>query len=193
MVGLFLLAKPITYLIFAGGEFDEAAVNLTSSILMFFALSIPFEGVSHILSRAYYAHKNTLKPTVYYVIGMSVISLITLYVAPRFGIMWFSIGFSIGYAIYVLLLSLSIKDKVEGFKVKEFMISISKTIGSSLFMAAVILFTGEIFDNSLSARFVTILQVGFGLLAFFVAAFALKAQEIRSINFLAPSFFKRKK
>ncbi|MBT7736072.1 murein biosynthesis integral membrane protein MurJ, partial [Candidatus Peregrinibacteria bacterium] len=60
--GLLILAEPVVELILSGGVFEEKSVSLTGLVLLFFAISIPFESLTHIFARAFYAMKNTITP-----------------------------------------------------------------------------------------------------------------------------------
>ncbi|PKL36846.1 murein biosynthesis integral membrane protein MurJ [Candidatus Peregrinibacteria bacterium HGW-Peregrinibacteria-1] len=192
MVGLAILATPITYLIFAGGEFDQQAVITTSLILTFFAFSIPLEGVSHVLSRAYYAFNNTLTPTIFNVIGMTIIAACTIFIAPKYGIQWFSIGFTIGFLVYVTLLSIGLKNKTHNFQYANFMTSTMKTLAASMFMAGIILLIGKLTIHiEMQPRLITIIQVTLGGIAYFTMATLLKSPEIASLRLITNKVFKK--
>jgi putative peptidoglycan lipid II flippase len=103
-VGLGLLAVETTNLLFGRGTFDANAVIVTSGILFFFAFSIPFESCVHLLSRVFYAFKNTWIP-----VGVNLMFLIVNIVtafsfAKVFGPKVFAISFSIGVILQVVVL-----------------------------------------------------------------------------------------
>ncbi len=58
--GLFLVGGFAIRVLLGGGEFDADDVARTSLVLGAFALSVPFEGLGHLLARAVYATRNTL-------------------------------------------------------------------------------------------------------------------------------------
>ncbi len=190
MIGVMVLAKPLVELILTGGEFNQSAATLTTAILFYFGLSIPFEGIVHILARAFYARQNTLTPMIINISSMLVIALITIYVAPIYGAQWFSIGFTIGFAFQVILLAIFLRKKLEQFEVKNFLASISKTVISSGLMLIVILLLVPL-RGHLHSAIVTAIQIIIGAGAFFMAAIALKSQEVSSVNYIINRLIKK--
>lgn len=189
-VGVMLLAGPLVELILGGGVFDEESIRLTSLLLFFFAISIPFEGLSHILARAFYAHKNTITPMFINVTSMAVIALISIYIAPTYGIEWFSIGFSLGFILYVTLMLIFLRKHLEGFQFKIFFQSLAKTILASGIMA-VSLFLTSPFSDIINSKIFYILQILIGGGVFFLIAFLLRSPEISSINYILNRILKK--
>jgi len=189
-VGVMLLAQPITELILAGGVFKEESTKLTALILFFFGLSIPFEGLAHILARAFYALKNTMTPMKINLASMLIIAGSTVYLAPKYGIEWFSIGFTIGFIFYVSLMLFFLRKELAGFKLKIFGISILKTIIASGVMATILLVTPG-FAEHMPFRISHLLRIGLGASTFFITAFFLKSSEISSIQYILNRIFKK--
>ena len=57
-----VLGKVIIHLAFQRGSFDAYSTQITSQALMFFALGLPFYGVSRIFVSAFYALQDTKTP-----------------------------------------------------------------------------------------------------------------------------------
>jgi len=189
-VGVMVLATPITELILSGGVFDQKSTALTSLILFFFALSIPFEGLSHILARAFYALKNTITPMKIQIFSMAIIAASTIYLAPKYGIQWFSIGFTIGFIIYVVLMLYFLRKELAGFKLGIFGLSLLKTIVASGIMAVVLVLTRELGDF-MPLRLAHLARIAIGSSVFFSTAYLLKSSEISSINYIINRLFKK--
>ena len=66
---LYLIATTLIKILLGGGAFDEVAVARTAGVLTVFAIAIPLESLTHLLSRALYATHNTLLPTLASVAG----------------------------------------------------------------------------------------------------------------------------
>lgn len=64
--------------------------------LVLYALSIPLESLNHLLLRAYYALKDTLRPALTTVMGGVVAIALALLLAPRFGVFALAMGFTGG-------------------------------------------------------------------------------------------------
>jgi putative peptidoglycan lipid II flippase len=50
-----VLAEPITRLVYERGEFDAAATDLVAEAMVFWAISLPFQGISLLFSRTYFS------------------------------------------------------------------------------------------------------------------------------------------
>ena len=50
-----VLAEPITRLVYQRGEFDAAATDLVSEAMLWWAVSLPFQGISLLFSRTYFS------------------------------------------------------------------------------------------------------------------------------------------
>ncbi|MFH1284172.1 MAG: murein biosynthesis integral membrane protein MurJ [Candidatus Peregrinibacteria bacterium] len=189
-VGVMLLAVPLVDLILSGGVFDEKSIHLTSIILFYFGISIPFESLSHIFARAFYALKNTVTPMIVNVISLAFIAIITIFVAPRYGIQWFSIGFTLGFILYTTLMTILLRKHLEGFKLKSFSVSIAKTLIATGIMAIFILITTPL-ENVMAAKLAYVLRIFIGAGSFFLTAFLLKSPEISSVNYILNRVFKK--
>ena len=102
-------------ILLGGGRFDPEDVALTASVLAAFAISIPFESLAHLLSRAIYATRHTLLQVLASLaaLGITVIA-VQLLLAPL-GIIAIPLGFSIGQAAKVGLLGLALAIRLRGF------------------------------------------------------------------------------
>ncbi len=191
-VGIFLLADPIVSIILSGGVFEEKSIALTSTVLIFFALSIPFESLTHIFARAFYALKDTTTPMIVNVSSMIVIALITIFIAPRFGIQWFSIGFTIGFACYVVAMIFLLRKKLTNFQIGEFTLSFGKTIIASGLMAiAILIFSPETINLEINEKIFQVIRILIGIATYFSVAFIVKSPEISSINYILGRIFKK--
>lgn len=190
-VGVMLLAKPLVELILSGGVFDENSIRLTSIILFFFALSIPLESLSHILARSFYALKNTMTPMIINVISMLIIAACTFFLAPRYGIEWFSIGFALGMLFYITIMLVLLKKHLHGFNLNDFLKSLAKTIIASGIMAIVLIFSTPL-ENYISIKLADITRILLGTTTFFIIAAMLKSPEIGSVKYIMERVFKKK-
>ena len=98
-----------------GGRFDAADVALTASVLAAFAISIPFESLTHLLSRAIYATRNTLLQVLASLAGLGITVIAALLLLAPLGILAIPIGFAIGQAAKVALLGLALAVRLRGF------------------------------------------------------------------------------
>lgn len=192
MIGLALLAKPITALILGGGEFDENSLNLTSKILVFFAISIPFESLTQIFSRAYYAMKDTLTPMLMNIFSFTIIALVTIFVAPKLGVGWFSIGYTIGFAAYDILFLMGLKRHFKEFDTKGFFKSLLKIFTAAAFMGLIIYFSKDInLYIGLPEKIMYVIRIAVGASMYFMIAYLIKSPELSSTGIIFKKLFKR--
>ena len=189
--GIIFLSKEIVELILSGGAFDEKSAVLTSTLLLFFGISIPFESLTHLFSRAFYALKNTKTPTIVHVIAMTTMAIMTITIAPKYGIKWLSIAFSAGFMIYTFLLILTLKKHLHDFKVKEFAISLAKTLFATALMVVIILLSSDL-KEIMNPKFSHLLRILLGGSGFLLGALIVKSKEIESINYIMGRILKRK-
>lgn len=98
-----------------GGAFDADDVALTASVLAAFAISIPFESLTHLLSRAIYATRHTLLQVLASLAGLGITVLATQLLLGELRIIAVPIGFAIGQAGKVGLLSLALAVRLRGW------------------------------------------------------------------------------
>jgi putative peptidoglycan lipid II flippase len=104
-VVMYLVGGIAIELFFGGGAFDADDVALTTVVLSAFAISVPFESLGHLLSRAVYATRNTILQVGASLAGFGVTVGFTLLLAPEIGIVAIPLGFSAGSAVKVGLLA----------------------------------------------------------------------------------------
>ena len=92
-------------ILLGGGEFGADEVARTAAVLGAFALSVPFESVAHLLSRAIFATRQTLLQALASIAGLEITMAATIVLLPSFGILSLPLGFAIGQASKVVLLA----------------------------------------------------------------------------------------
>lgn len=76
-------SKEVVSLLFGYGKFDENAVNITSSALLFYSIGLYFYTAIHLLTRAFYGMKNSKDPVKFSVISIIInIVLNALLIGP---------------------------------------------------------------------------------------------------------------
>lgn len=97
-------------ILLGGGKFDEPAVRMTAALLTVYCLSIPLESLMHLLARAHYALKNTIRPSGIHVSTILLTMVISFYLLPRIGLFAIPVGFAIGLFVQVTLLIFSLRQ-----------------------------------------------------------------------------------
>jgi peptidoglycan biosynthesis protein MviN/MurJ (putative lipid II flippase) len=102
-VGLWLVGGFAVELFLGGEAFDADDVELTTMLLGAFALSVPLEAVTHLLSRALYSTSNTILPVMASVAGLVVTVLTVNLLLDEHGIVALPLGFVAGLAAKVMV------------------------------------------------------------------------------------------
>jgi len=104
-------------ILLGGGEFGPDEVARTAAVLGAFALSVPFESVAHLLSRAIFATRQTLFQALASIAGLVITMAATLVLLPGFGILALPLGFAIGQASKVVLLAVILAARLWEWRV----------------------------------------------------------------------------
>ena len=108
-IALALLSTVIIDRLFGGQRFDEEDVARTALVLAVFALSVPFESLGHVLSRAIYATHHTLLQVVASLIGFAVTVVLAQLLVGPLDVAAIPLAFGIGSAVrFVLLLAVRV-------------------------------------------------------------------------------------
>jgi putative peptidoglycan lipid II flippase len=124
-IGMVVLGELGIAILLGGGAFGPDAVSRTAAVLSAFALSVPFESASHLLSRAVFATRHTLFQALASIVGLAVSMAATLWLLSALEILALPIGFAIGQAAKTALLAL-----VLGWRLRRWP-AMSPPVGSS--------------------------------------------------------------
>ncbi len=111
-LGLAVVSGPAIAILLGGGRFDAAAVERTALVLGVFALSVPFEGLGHLASRAIFATRHTLLQVAASVVGFGVTVGTAAALLGPLGIVAIPTGFVVGSAVRLLLLGLVLAARI---------------------------------------------------------------------------------
>jgi len=107
-IGLVVLGELAIRVLLGGGAFGERDVTLVATTLAAFALSVPFESLSHLLSRAIYATHHTILQVIASLAGFGITVGSTLLLLDGAGIVAIPLGFAIGQAAKTVLLAIAL-------------------------------------------------------------------------------------
>jgi len=102
-IGLWLVGGYAVELFLGGEAFDAEDVELTTMLLGAFALSVPLEAMTHLLSRALYSTNNTILPVTASVVGLVVTVLTVNLLLDGHGVVALPLGFAAGLVAKVIV------------------------------------------------------------------------------------------
>lgn len=183
--GLALLSRPVIAIFLGSGKFNTEAIILTSSILAFFCAIIPFESIDHLLSRTFYAKKDTLKPVIISLFSMAVNIIACFALAKIVGLYGLPLSFLVGAVIQNFLLLIFLKKDLAFLSFRGVFSHFLKVLLASIFMTATL---GVILkfcpaNGSLRNQLLVLFSsLTLGGLVYFLAAFLLKIGEIKDLT-----------
>ena len=138
-----LLRAQIIRLILGAGQFEWSDTKATALTLGYFSLSLIAQGLIPLLTRAFFAHKDTKTP-MYISIFTAIVSVILGYtLSNKMGVAGLALAFTIGSYFNALILYIAMK-KLQGFSFDTtIFISVLKIIISSVVMGLVIWFSNH--------------------------------------------------
>jgi putative peptidoglycan lipid II flippase len=111
---LAVLAEPVVVILFQRGQFDAASTALTADALRFYALGLFASTAIEILSRGYYALRNTRTPVAFAVVGMASNIVLTAALVGPLEVRGVAIALSIAATIEALLLYVFLSRRITG-------------------------------------------------------------------------------
>lgn len=111
ILGMFLLREEIIGLVLEGGNFEKDDVIKTASILSFLLIALIAHGLIPILTRAFFAMKNTKLPLLISLISMATNVAFSFYLAPKMGIQGLALANAIGMWVNLSLLYFFLRQK----------------------------------------------------------------------------------
>ena len=102
-------------ILLGGGAFGPDDVSRTAMVLSAFALSVPFESVSHLLSRAIFATRHTLFQALASIAGFAITVIATLALVPVLDLLGLPIGFAIGQAAKTAFLAVVLAARLRAW------------------------------------------------------------------------------
>ena len=105
---LYLVRSQVVTLFLGGEAFGTENVATTSLVIGAFALSIPLESLTHLLSRAVFATHNTILPVLASISGLVVTVATVELLVPTQGVVALPLGFTAGQGVKVLILGAAV-------------------------------------------------------------------------------------
>ncbi|MDQ3870712.1 MAG: hypothetical protein M3301_03735 [Chloroflexota bacterium] len=111
-IGLYVVAGFAIEHFLGGGAFDSGDIARTTLVLSAFAVSVPFESLFHLLSRAMYATRNTLLQVAASLAGFVITVATGALLAPEVGITAIPLSFALGTAAKVALVAIALVPRI---------------------------------------------------------------------------------
>jgi putative peptidoglycan lipid II flippase len=181
-----VLAIPITRLIYQRGEFDAEATDLVSTALVWWSISLPFQGVSLLFSRTFFSLQQPWATTVLAVANMLVNTAVAFALYKPLGIAGIVIGTVAGTLVMTCAQGYLLRRELDGIELARTFDSLVKVLIASAGLAGAADGVWYLLDDglgqSLVAQAVAVSAgIGAGLGVYVAMVWALRVDEAHQI------------
>jgi len=185
---LFMIVRAqIVRVVVGAGVFDWPATILTADALALFALSFVPQSISYLLSRAFFALKDTVTPLAVGLVS-GVVGIVTaLWLAGPYGASGLALAFSLASLVNATMLWVVLRSRVGSLHEAELLPTVYKVAVASVIALVVMQVTKPLAlavvttDTFLGVFGQGLIAGGAGLIFYFVIAYALRVPELHDL------------
>ncbi|MEX2159149.1 MAG: murein biosynthesis integral membrane protein MurJ [Dehalococcoidia bacterium] len=186
---LMVLGGPLVSFVFKWGAFDAASRDLTQSALLYYAIGLFALAATEILSRAFYALRDTRTPVMFAVVAMAVNLVLSAALVHPFGIKGLALSVSLATIVEAALLFWTLRSRLEGLDLRAIGMSVGRTAVAVVLMVEVmggylVLLdqAGHLDMNTKLDSFLALAGASaLGTVVFAWAARALRSEELETV------------
>lgn len=197
VIGLIALANPIITFLFGRGEFDQYAIELTASVLIFLAIGMYFLGLNEITTRVFFSFQDTKTPMINSIIGILINIILNFILSKYMGVNGLALATSLATITIATLNLIILYKKINGFYLKSILIDLLKIIFSSLVMGInarfIYNYLIEYFGNAIILTVTIIISTIIYLILIFVLRVGLIGTIVEVLNSKYKALLKRNK
>jgi putative peptidoglycan lipid II flippase len=187
-----VLAEPITRLVYERGAFGAQATDLTSTAMVWWSISLPFQGVSLLLSRTFFSLQRPWATTSLAGLNLLVNAALAALLYGPFEIAGIVLGTVAGTIVMCAAQGWMLRGELHGVEGGRTLgAAVRMLVGAALLAGvsyAVWWVLDEALGRALVAQAVAVLAaIGVGLAAYAAAVWALRVPEARQIRQLLVS------
>lgn len=182
MTGLIIFAGPIVKLVFERGQFTPQDTLVTAQCLRFYAIGLIGVAIRDIVSKSFYAMKDTKTPTKNSVIMvvLNVVSSIFFAYFVGLGIQGLALGTAVSSVLGAFTLTLRLRKKIGSFeKVSKTFSEIIKMAISSAVMGVGSYLVYNLLLNSLPSSLSLLIAIISAVLIYLVMVLILRVDEVK--------------
>jgi putative peptidoglycan lipid II flippase len=178
-IGLLVLCQPIIQLVFERGKFTEESTLLVAAALGAYALGLIGHSGVEILARAFYALHDTKTPVLLGILSLAINLIISLSLINVLGVTGLALANTTAALMEMALLIIVIRKRLGGLDDRRLVLSALKTTIAAVAMGLVV---WEFLNVSGNAGVIirAFGGIAIGASVFFVAAWLLRVEELRT-------------
>jgi putative peptidoglycan lipid II flippase len=179
-VGLLMLGRPLTVVLFQRGAFDAATTDRVYLALQFFALGLVLHSMLEVASRLFYAQRDMWTPLWAALAGLAINTLLGWLLLPYLAQGAIALANSLGVGVQVVALLLVAGGRLEGIEGQALAVSLARTAVAAALMAAALVGFRALLPG-VGSRLVGVGGLMVGTATYVVAATLLGSEEIRQL------------
>jgi putative peptidoglycan lipid II flippase len=181
-VGLLFLARPLVVLLLQRGAFGEASTDLTARALTFYAIGLVGHTTIEILSRGFYALRDTRTPVALAVAAMVLNVALAAALVEPLGVRGLALALSIAALVEASLLLVFLRRRLVLLALEPVLASGLRALVAAGAMAAVMALVQAVLDRDAGTTAGATVSLvgagGAGGLAYVVASYLLGSSEL---------------
>jgi putative peptidoglycan lipid II flippase len=194
---MIVLAEPITRLIYQRGVFNAEATDLVTQAMVFWALSLPAQGISLLFSRTFFSLQRPWITTAISVANMLVNVAVSALLYKPFGIAGIVLGSVAGTLTMALLQGRQLSKLLHGIEGRRSLAAMVRMVGAAAVLAGVSYGVWYGLDQALGRSFIAqVISLGVAIAAgigvYAVAVNVLRIEEAHQIRRLVANRFGRR-
>jgi putative peptidoglycan lipid II flippase len=181
-----VLAEPIVRLLYQRGEFGAEATELVTTALVWWSISLPFQGVSLLFSRTFFGLQQPWATTALAVVNMVVNAAVAFALYKPFGIAGIVIGTVAGTLVMTVAQGWILRGELGGIEGAKIVGGVVRMLVAAAALGAVAYGAWygleELLGQSLLAQAISVAAaIGVGVAAYAVAVWALRVPEAHQV------------
>jgi putative peptidoglycan lipid II flippase len=181
-----VLAEPIVRLLYERGEFDAEATELVTTALVWWSISLPFQGVSLLFSRTFFGLQQPWATTALAVVNMVVNAAVAFALYEPYGIAGIVIGTVVGTLAMTVAQGWILRRELGGIEGGRMVGAVVRMLAASTALAAAAYLAWAGLDDALGrSPIAQVASVGTGIAAgvgaYVTAVWALRMPEGRQV------------
>jgi putative peptidoglycan lipid II flippase len=182
-VGFIVLRLPIVQLVFERGMFDRAASEMTAVALQYFTIGLIGFLLRDVLSRAFYALKDTRTAMINGSIAIGLNIILSIILVRFMGLGGLALGTSISGIVGSILLMNSLYKKIGDYGIRNICITLLKVLASSLVMGIVVHYCYQMVHSKSNINFLAVFtSVIVGVIVYGFGIVMARIDEVMSLK-----------
>ena len=189
-----VLAEPITRVVFQRGAFDAQATDLVAEAMVWWSISLPFQGISLLFSRTFFSLQRPWATTALAGVNLAVNAVVAAALYGPFGVAGIVIGTVAGTLVMCVAQGALLRRELGGVEGARTLSSGLRMLVAGALLGGAAYGVWYVLDDALGQSLVAqIVAVGgaiaAGLAVYGAAVWALRVPEARQIRDLLPARF----